>query len=57
VISLKDFRSQLLAEEVIVDTSVHNPLMTAMAANTGSTRGAPFSVTKFLSKSWSISGE
>ena len=42
MISLKDFRSQLLAEEVIVDTSIHNPLMTAMVANTGSTRGAPF---------------
>jgi len=47
VISLKDFRSQLLAEEVIVDTSVHNPLMTVMAANTGSTRGAPFQSQSF----------
>ncbi|KAM2192741.1 hypothetical protein ACFX1Q_028394 [Malus domestica] len=37
VISLKDFRSQLLAEEIIVDNSVHNPLLTAMVANTGST--------------------
>jgi hypothetical protein len=42
VISLKDFRSQLLTEELIADTSVHNPLMTAMTANTGSTQGAPF---------------
>jgi hypothetical protein len=47
VISLKDFRSQLLAKEVIVDASVHNPLMTAMAANTGSTRGAPFQSQSF----------
>jgi hypothetical protein len=47
VISLKDFRSLLLAEEVIVDTSIHNPLMTAMATNTGSTRGASFQSQSF----------
>jgi len=47
VISLKDFRSQLLAEEMIVDTSVHNPIMTAMVANTGSTQGAPFQSPSF----------
>ena len=35
VISLNDFRSQLLAEEVIVETSVNAPLMTAMVSNTG----------------------
>jgi len=35
VISLHDFRSQLLAEEVIVEASAHAPLMTAMAATTG----------------------
>ncbi|KAM1798815.1 hypothetical protein ACFX12_032848 [Malus domestica] len=44
VISLKDFRSQLLAEEIIVENLVHNPLMKAMVANTGSTytKGASF---------------
>ncbi|KAM2234913.1 hypothetical protein EV1_013236 [Malus domestica] len=44
VISLKHFRSQLLAEEIIVENSVSNPLMTAMVANTGSiyTKGALF---------------
>jgi hypothetical protein len=49
VISLKDFRSQLLVEEVIVDTSVHTPLMSAMIANTGSpyTRGASFQLPSF----------
>jgi len=47
VISLKDFRSQLLAEEMIVDTSVHNPIMTAMVANTGSIQGAPFQSPSF----------
>jgi len=35
VVSLNDFRSQLLAEEVIVKTSVNAPLMTAMVANIG----------------------
>jgi hypothetical protein len=35
VISLHDFRSQLLAEEVIVEASAYAPLMTAMAATTG----------------------
>jgi hypothetical protein len=35
VISLHEFRSQLLAEEVIVEASAHSPLLTAMAATTG----------------------
>jgi len=47
VISLKDFRSQLLAEEVIFDTLVYNPLMIGMVANTGSTRGTPFQSPSF----------
>ena len=47
VISLKDFRSQLLAEKMIVDTLVHNPLMTTMVANNGSTRRAPFQSPNF----------
>lgn len=47
VFSLKDFRSQLLAEEVIIDTSVHNPLITTMVANKGSTRGALFQSPSF----------
>jgi hypothetical protein len=37
VISLKDFRSQLLAEEVIIDTSVNSPFLSAMVASTGDT--------------------
>jgi hypothetical protein len=45
VISLNDFRSQLFAEEVIVEASVHAPLMTTMVANTC-----------FFCESWSISG-
>ena len=36
VISLKDFRSQLLAEEAIVENSITAPFMTAMVANTSS---------------------
>ena len=49
VISLKDFWSQLLVEEVIVDTSVNTPLMTAMVANTCSTytQGASFQSPSF----------
>ncbi|CAB4274867.1 unnamed protein product [Prunus armeniaca] len=49
VISLKDFRSQLLAEETIVEHSVNTPLMTAMVANTGSTytKGPPFQPQSF----------
>ena len=35
MISLYEFRSQLLAEEVIVEASAHSPLLTAMAATTG----------------------
>ncbi|XP_020421638.1 uncharacterized protein LOC109949783 [Prunus persica] len=51
VISLKDFRSQLLAEEIIVEHSVHPPLMTAMIANTGSTfpKGPSFQPQNFSS--------
>nr|XP_034930737.1 uncharacterized protein LOC118061423 isoform X1 [Populus alba] len=37
VISLKDFRSQLLAEEIIIDTSVNSPFLSAMVASTGDT--------------------
>jgi len=35
VISLHEFCSQLLAEEVIVEASAHSPLLTAMAATIG----------------------
>ncbi|KAM2804327.1 hypothetical protein COP1_045208 [Malus domestica] len=42
VISLKEFRSQLLAEELIVDSHVHNPLLSAMVADHSSaTKGSP----------------
>jgi hypothetical protein len=37
VISLKDFCSQLLAEEVIIDTSVNSPFLLAIIASTGDT--------------------
>lgn len=41
VISLKEFRSQLLAEELIVETHVHSPLLSAMVANHSSaTKGS-----------------
>ncbi|KAM1252139.1 hypothetical protein ACFX2J_040174 [Malus domestica] len=41
VISLKEFRTQLLAEEPILESSVNAPFMTAMVANASPQRGPP----------------
>ena len=51
VISLKDFRSQLLAEEVILDISVNSPFLSAMVASTGDTYTQG---TSFQSQSFSL---